>query len=88
MADWISYSQVETYIEDKCPEIQLSFDEYGIWVFNLDKKVHIDVYSMKGTQVDWDSNPECKTEQVKDFLSVFYPEDYEVRFTEMERYEW
>jgi len=85
MMNWISYSVVESYLKKK--SINISFDEYGLRGVKGNKKTHLDIYSMKYEEqwkVDWNSNPECKIEDVKDFLAVFY-KDYKKEFDKLIR---
>ncbi len=50
-------------------------------------KGHLDIYDMNGTEVEWDSNPEVKTEDIKDLLACLYPKEWEQKFKEFEDFE-
>jgi len=70
MNNWICWGTVEEYLESK--DIELSFNEFGLVGIKGKKVSKLDIYSMKNYSPDWESNPECKVEDVKSFLCVFY----------------
>ena len=80
IGNWVTYGQIEKFLEKT--EIDISFDEDGLVGVLGKKNAHLDVYSMKGTQVDWESNPECRIDDIKNFLAVFF-KNYDEKFEEL-----
>lgn len=86
MNDWISFSKVEDWINDKT-DISISFDKYGLVGIYKNENAHLDIYDMKGNKPDWENGSvECKIEDVKDFIAVFF-KDWKTKFEELEEYE-
>ena len=78
--EWINYQKVIDFIEEKIPEVQIVFDENGLKGSLKNKECNLDIIgndevmqpSGQGWDVDFSQDPECKRDNILDFLACLY----------------
>jgi len=79
MYNWISINSIVEFLSKEGIEIT-SKDEYGVFF----GKHHLDVYSMKNGEIDYESSPEVKVEEFKDILASVFDQKWEEKWKEFQ----